>query len=261
MADNSLEAYSWFSGDLAFSPPQMNAAGALGFYLDSGSLVDLSYLGAFVTNPISLTARHPAQGKCCEVFPGGFLLHTGYPNPGLQVALRRYAARWQRSRLPVIVHLLVQPKDDLASMVQSLEGMEGLVGIEISLPADVGPDLVRNAASASFGKLPVIVRLPVDRALELTSAALDGGAAAVSLGPPRGSLTGDTIHWMKGRLYGPALFPFALEVVRQLVSRSDPVIGGCGVYHQEQAFAMIGAGALAVQFDAGLWAGNFWRDK
>lgn len=261
MSDETLDDFSWSAGDLLFSPPHLNAAGAMGFYLDSGSLVDLGILGAFVTNPISLSPRHPAQGRCCQVYPGGFLLHTGYPNPGLRRALQRYAARWERSLLPVIVHLMVQPQENLACMVQSLEGVEGLAGIEISLPLDAGPDLVRSAASASFGKLPVIVRLPVDRALELASAALDGGAAAVSLGPPRGALPGEGDHRISGRLYGPALFPFALEVVHQLVRRNDPVIGAGGVYHQEQAASMIKAGAMAVQFDGGLWSGNFWREK
>jgi dihydroorotate dehydrogenase len=261
MLDETLDDFSWSPGDLIFSPPYLNAAGAMGFCLDSGSLVDLEILGGFVTNPISLSARHPAQGRRCQVFPGGFLLHTGQPNPGLRRALHRYAARWERSLLPVIVHLMVQPQENLTSMVQSLEGVEGLAGIEISLPIDADQEMVRNAASACFGKLPVIVRLPVDRALELASAALDGGAAVVSLGHPRGALPGEGDHRISGRLYGPALFPFALEVVHQLVKRNDPVIGAGGVYHLDQAALMIKVGAVAVQFDAGLWSGNFWREK
>ena len=49
------------------TPPLMNAAGSLGFAPDMRTPVDMSKLGAFITNPISLGPRSPAQGKR---FPG-----------------------------------------------------------------------------------------------------------------------------------------------------------------------------------------------
>ncbi len=49
--------------DLAFDPPIMNAAGSLGFFPDFHSSIDWSSLGAFVTNPVSLTPRTPAHGR------------------------------------------------------------------------------------------------------------------------------------------------------------------------------------------------------
>jgi dihydroorotate dehydrogenase len=42
-----------------------------------------------------------------------------------------------------------------------------------------------------------------------------------------------------------------------LAGAGVPVIGGGGVYKQEQVEAMKEAGALAVQLDAVLWRGGF----
>src|SRR4030043_761294 len=92
--------------DLAIDPPLMNAAGSLGFSPDLYSPMDWSRMGAFVTNPISLMPRTPARGKRFIAYPGGFLLHTGFPNPGLSHVLRRYAAQWSRSTIQGMVHPL-----------------------------------------------------------------------------------------------------------------------------------------------------------
>src|SRR5512137_2198012 len=119
--------------DLAIVPPLMNAAGSLGFSPDLHSPVDWSKLGAFVTNPVSLLPRTPARGSRYVSYPGGFLLHTGFPNPGLAQVLRRYARHWGGSPIPVIVHLLAQNVDEVTQMARRLEPAEGLAGLEVGL--------------------------------------------------------------------------------------------------------------------------------
>jgi dihydroorotate dehydrogenase len=86
---------------------------------------------------------------------------------------------------------------------------------------------------------------------------IEAGAAAVSLSAPRGSLNTDNWQLITGRLYGPSLFPQALETVRQLAKAGVPIIGGGGVYKREQVEVMQEAGAMAVQLDAVLWRGDF----
>jgi dihydroorotate dehydrogenase (NAD+) catalytic subunit len=86
---------------------------------------------------------------------------------------------------------------------------------------------------------------------------LDTGAAAISLGAPRGTLPGAAGKLIKGRLFGPAVFPLALEMIQRLLRLGSPVIGGGGVYTPQQAEAMLRAGAAAVQLDAVLWRGGF----
>lgn len=243
--------------DLSFHPPVMNAAGMLGFAPDLRRPVDWSSLGAFVTNPISLSRRTPAQERSCLDFPGGFLLHTGYPNPGFRAALRRYAARWGRSTLPVIVHLLAQGSAEISSFVQALERVEGVAGVELGLPPEVEKDAALDWLRLASGELATIVRVPLERALELAPALVEAGAAAVSLGARRGALPNPAGRLVEGRLYGPGIYPTALHTVHRLSRLGIPVIGAGGIYSQTQANAMLEAGAMAVQLDSVLWRGGY----
>ncbi len=218
---------------------------------------DLSGLGAFITNPISLQARTPAHGPRFLSFPGGFLLHTGYPNPGLIRAMRRYAGGWRRSPLPVLVHLLAQKAGEAAEMVRKLEGLEGVAGFEVGLPPEAGVELVQEFARATAGELPVVMRIPIDQAAGLAGGLAQARLAAVSLAPPRGALPTPEGGNVQGRLYGPALFPQALAAVQALARKGVPVIGAGGVYTPAQAEAMLQAGAIAVQLDAVLWRGGW----
>lgn len=246
-----------FKFDLSFQPPLMNAAGTLGFAPDPRGPVDLSPLGAFVTNPVSLLPRTPAQERGCLTYPGGFLLHTGYPNPGIRTVLRRCAARWERSERPIIVHVLAQHGEEVFRIIQQLEKLDNMAGVELGMPPDAAPELVSELVSAGLGERPVIARLPLERAVELACVAVEAGAAAISLGAPRGALPGSLGKLVRGRLYGPSLFPLALEIVRQVAHQGIPVIGAGGVYQRPQAEAMLRAGAAAVQLDAVLWRGGF----
>ncbi len=248
--------------DLSFDPPWMNAAGSLGFAPGRGGSLDLSRLGAFVTNPVSLEPRSPAHGTRYAAYPGGFLLHTGYPNPGLRAVLRRYSEQWGRSLIPVLVHLLCKQADELRLAVRRLEGLPGVAGIELGLPPEIEAGQALKLIQAAAGELPLIVRLPLERAVELASWLKDHDAsldelAAFSLGPPRGLLPVPDGGFAHGRLYGPAVFPLALQVVKELSLLGIPVIGAGGVYSMEQAEAMLRAGATAVQLDAVLWRGGW----
>lgn len=238
----------------------MNAAGVLGFGPDARGPVDLARLGAFVTNPISLEPHTPAAGTRCLTFPGGFLLHTGYPNPGIHTALRDWRVRWGRASLPVLVHLLAKGVDDTAYMVQRLEAVEGVAGVELGIPPDASFELARAMVQAAQGELPLVVRLPLERAMELAHAVLEAGLAVVSLGPPRGALPDRSGSLVHGRLYGPGVLPIALAAVRNLVQMGLTVIGAGGIYSLQDADSMLAAGAHAVQLDAVLWRESWLTD-
>ena len=241
--------------DLSFASPLMNAAGSLGFAPDRRSMENLPALGAFFTNPVSLAARSPARGERYLPYPGGFLLHTGYPNPGLRAVIRRYAAHWRRQELPVWVHLLAQSPDDAGQMVRLLEGLDGVAGVELGIPPDINPGAAAAFTRAAQGELPVLARLPAEQALELAEVVLSSGAAAVSLAPLRGALPLPGGGLLRGRLYGPALLPQALEAVRVLAGLGFPVVGAGGINYPEDVDAMRSAAAFAVQLDTVLWRG------
>lgn len=247
--------------DLYLEKPLMNAAGTLGFSPDFKGPLDLQSLGAFITNPISWLARTPARGERYLPFSGGFLLHSGYPNPGIKAAVKHNAPRWARSRLPIIVHLLAEDPHTLAQMVHRLEGLPGLLGIELGLPPDIEPGLAYQLATAAVGELALIVRVPFEHACganpdrSLFDALAQAGVNALSLAPPRGSLPDAHGSPVTGRLYGPAMFPQALAAVTRLSGLGLPFIAAGGVYTSQDIDTMLSAGAAAVQLDAVLWRG------
>lgn len=246
-----------FKQDLTFSTPYMNAAGTLGFAPDYRAPVPWEAFGAFVTNPLSLRARKPTAKPALVEYPGGFLLHTGLPNPGLPAAIKKYARRWADSRLPVIVHLMADRPDETMRMVGSLEGRENIAAVELGFAPLLADDIILLTIEMCLGELPLIVHLPTEQLLSLGPRAIQEGAAAVSLAAPRGMLATNNGKLTAGRLSGPALFPQALLTVRDATRAGMPVIGAGGVGTKENADAMLSVGALAVQVDESLWRGDF----
>jgi dihydroorotate dehydrogenase (NAD+) catalytic subunit len=239
--------------DLSLKNPYLNAAGSLGFAPDSRGPIDLRNIGAFVTNPVSLSRRVPASGTRFIPFPGGFLLHTGFPNPGIGPTIQRFAQRWQESDVPVIVHLLAQEPQEISQMVVRLESLEGVTGIEIGIPPDADANGLLALVEAAIGELPVIVRLPFESTVHLAALLVDLPISAVSLSPPRGTLPDHEGKVITGRLYGPAIFPLAMATIQTMIATGLPVIGSGGVYQHQEAELMLAAGVIGVQLDTVFW--------
>jgi len=248
-----------FKNDLTFRSPLMNAAGMLGFAPDpraaDNSFPEGAWVnpGAFVTNPTSLRSRQPSAEPGLIEYPGGLLLHTGLPNPGLSSVIKKYSRSWATAQLPIIVHLMADRPDETARMVRSLEGLENIAAIELGFAPLLAPDIILMAVDMSLGELPVIANLPFEQVLSLGPQLIQRGAAALSFAAPRGALPGAADMVTSGRLYGPALFPQSLSLLCSVTRLGLPVIGGVGVYNREQAAVMLDCGALAVQLDTLLW--------
>ena len=250
--------------DIYFSKPLMNAAGSLGFTPDTRTGISLEPFGAFVTNPFSLRPRLPATKPEVVEYPGGFLLHTGLPNPGLNAGLKKYSAKWSRADLPIIVHLMADRPEETQRMVRELESQENVMAAELGFAPLLADDIILLTLEMCVGELPLIFSLPVEQVLSLGPRLIQGGAQAISIAAPRGALPltpnpspdgrGELIT---GRLYGPSLFPQTLETVHSAARIGLPVIGSGGVWSKENADATLSAGALAVQVDAALWNPNF----
>lgn len=238
--------------DLAFKKPLMNEAGTLGFAPDPRAPIDWNAFGAFITNPVSMRPRLAATRPCVIEYPGGFLLHTGLPNPGFRRVLQEHGRAWARSQLPVIVHLMADRPEETRDMVRALEGRENILAVELGFAPLLADDLVFLAVEMSAGELPLIIKLPPDQLLRLGPRLLELGAAAVSIGAPHGSLPAEGT-FVGGRLYGPALYPASLDLVRAAARIGIPVIGSEGVFSSASTTSMLAAGALAVQLDAVLW--------
>jgi dihydroorotate dehydrogenase (NAD+) catalytic subunit len=244
---------------LTLANPAMPAAGTFGFGGEYNHLVPVDRLGAVVTNPVTWAARKPASGPRVVPVPGGVLLHTGLPNPGVKRVIRRYGPAWAASPVPVIVHVVATGPDDVYRCCAALDPVEAVSGIELGLHDQVSEDEIFQTleAAADATLLPCIVRLPLLRADELAGAAQEAGACAVTIGaPPRGTArdpaTGTLVG---GRLYGPWIKALALRAVGRVASRLRiPVIGCGGIHERQDARDFIeGARAAAVQVDSALW--------
>ena len=237
--------------DLYFSKPLMNAAGSLGFAPDTRVGIALDSFGAFVTNPFSLRPRLPAAKPALVEHHGGFLVHTGLPNPGFTAGLKKYSAKWTRSDLPVIVHLMADRPEETQRMVRMLESQENVMAAELGFAPLLANDIILMTLEMCLGEVPLIFSLPVEQVLSLGPRLMQEGAQAISIAAPRGALITD--HLVTGRLYGPSLFPQTLETVYSAAKIGLPIIGAGGVWTKENANAMLSVGALAVQVDAALW--------
>ena len=253
--------------DLYFSKPIMNASGSLGFAPDSRAGVALDSFGAFVTNPFSLRPRLPAAKPELIEYTGGFLLHTGLPNPGLRAGIKKYASRWDKSDMPIIIHLMADRPEETQRMVRMLESQENVMATELGFAPLLANDIIMLTLEMCLGEVPLIFSLPVDQVLSLGPRLIQEGAQAISISAPHGALPltpspspKERGELITGRLYGPSLFPQTLETVYSAAKLGLPIVGAGGVWNKENAEAMLSAGALAVQVDAALWGFN-WQNQ
>jgi dihydroorotate dehydrogenase len=241
--------------ELTFDPPWTNASGILGFSAEALALIDHSLLGGFVTNPVSLHRREPASGPRFVPTPGGFVLHTGLPNPGLRQCIRRHRQRWASMSRPVVVHLIADHPEELERMVETLESVDEVSGVEVGVQVDDPGRIAGLVGAAASGELPVLARLPSDARDAAASAAFEAGAVGISLAPPRAAIPGPSGISVRGRLYGPTVLPTALEALARLRAAGveGPILVAGGIYLRRDLRAMFAAGASGVQLDSVLW--------
>ncbi len=232
--------------------PFMNASGFFGYTPPAASVLT-EKLGAFVTAPISLAKRTPARNRCLVEYPGGFLLHTALPNDGFNRILKQYAQKWSGLKYPVWPHLLPQNASDCRQMVRTLEDMENIGALQISLPEDAAPGLVEEWLEAAVGELPLYVCAPFSSTWQNWLSVFNlYNVSGIVLSAPRGCLYHNGAL-VRGRLYGASLFPQMLEVLHKNRDCGIPLIAGSGIFNFGQAELALQSGASAVQFDACLW--------
>ncbi|MBN1219528.1 MAG: nitronate monooxygenase [Anaerolineae bacterium] len=243
---------------LTLSNPVMIAAGFNGYGSAYHPLIELSVFGALVTNPITLRPRRGSPQPRLQETTAGFVLDTGSQNPGVKKIIREYSRIWRGLDVPVIAHLPAEEPDDLFRTARALDSTEAIAAIELGLPPQTTlRDIEHWLRALREGcMLPLLVKLPLETAVELSVAVARGGADALVIGsPPWGTATGSSRGEMvDGYLYGPALHSLALHRVRVISELVDvPLVAGGGIHSLADAQAFLTAGAAAVQIDSLLW--------
>jgi dihydroorotate dehydrogenase len=159
----------------------------------------------------------------------------------------------------VILHLLLEDIYQTQQMIMALENTTGVAGIEIGMPPDLDPALVEQVSELISSELPLILRLPFEKADQLSGIAgqaFHTSFIALSVAPPRGMLIDANGIPVGGRLYGPALYTQTLALTSKLVASGIPIIIGGGIYYRSQVEELLEMGATAVLLDAILWRGG-----
>ena len=240
--------------ELILSASWMNSAGILGFGSEARQLLAIDRLGAFVTAPISLRPRTPANVPRLVDLPGSFLLHTGLPNAGLRRTLQQELPFWSQLKIPLILHLMISDPAEVREAGPLLENVERIDALELGLEHTSAETVGAIIQAAIQLQLPFLLRLPFDSPRDLFETASSAGAHAIVIGPPRGCARSVQGELVSGRLYGPALFPMVLEKLARLRPNIGcSLIAGSGLFTHADIETALQAGADAVQLDTVLW--------
>ncbi|HEL2054801.1 TPA: dihydroorotate dehydrogenase [Streptococcus suis] len=258
--------------------PIIPASGCFGFGQEYADYYDLNQLGSIM---IKATTRHPRYGnvtpRVAET-PAGMLNAIGLQNPGVDAVLSEKLP-WLEQHfpdLPIIANVAGFSNEEYAYVAGKISQAPNVKAIELNISCpnvDHGnnglligqvPELAYDAVKAAVetSSVPVYVKLTPSVAdiTLLAKAAEDAGASGLTM---INTLVGMRFNLKNrqpilangtGGMSGPAVFPVALKLIRQVAQMTTlPIIGMGGVDSADKALEMMIAGASAI----GVGTANF----
>lgn len=258
--------------------PIIPASGCFGFGQEYAKYYDLDKLGSIMIKATTKDARFGNPTPRVAETPSGMLNAIGLQNPGVDVVLSKKLP-WLAEHfpeLPIIANVAGFSNDEYAYVSKKISKAPNVKAIELNISCpnvDHGnhglligqvPELAYAAVKASVenSDVPVYVKLTPSVA-DITTV-----AKAVEEAGATGFTMINTLVGMRfdlktrkpiiangtGGMSGPAVFPVALKLIRQVAQSSDlPIIGMGGVDSAEAAIEMMIAGASAI----GVGTANF----
>lgn len=263
---------------LELKTPIIPASGCFGFGQEYAKYYDLNKLGSIM---IKATTQHPRFGnptpRVAET-PSGMLNAIGLQNPGVEVVLTEKLP-WLAEHfpdLPIIANVAGFSNDEYAYVSEKISQAPNVKAIELNISC---PNVDHGNAGLLIGQVPELAYAAVKASVEnsavpvyvkLTPSVAD--ITTVAKAVEEAGATGFTmINTLVGTRYdlktrqpiiangqggmsGPAVFPVALKLIRQVaLSTALPIIGMGGVDSAEAAIEMMIAGASAI----GVGTANF----
>lgn len=258
--------------------PIIPASGCFGFGQEYAKYYDLDKLGSIMIKATTKEARFGNPTPRVAETPSGMLNAIGLQNPGVDVVLAEKLP-WLAENfptLPIIANVAGFSNDEYAYVSEKISKAPNVKAIELNISCpnvDHGnhglligqvPELAYAAVKASveYSEVPVYVKLTPSVA-DITTV-----AKAVEEAGATGFTMINTLVGMRfdlqsrqpiiangtGGMSGPAVFPVALKLIRQVAQSTDlPIIGMGGVDSAESAIEMMIAGASAI----GVGTANF----
>lgn len=258
--------------------PIIPASGCFGFGQEYADYYDLNQLGSIM---IKATTRHARYGNATPRVaetPAGMLNAIGLQNPGVDAVLSEKLP-WLAQHypdLPIIANVAGFSNEEYAYVSGKISKVPNVKAIELNISCpnvDHGnnglligqvPELAYQAVKAAVeaSSVPVYVKLTPSVAdiTLLAKAAEDAGATGLTM---INTLVGMRFNLKTrqpilangtGGMSGPAVFPVALKLIRQVAQTTNlPIIGMGGVDSADKALEMMIAGASAI----GVGTANF----
>ncbi len=256
-------------GPLELANPILTASGTFGYGLEFTDFVDLAAIGGLCTKGLSLKphAGNPPP-RICET-PAGMLNAIGLQNVGIEAFLSEKLPKLRALGATVIANVWGDLEEDYVTVVQALEGAEGIAAVELNISCPNvrqggmlfgnSPPLTRSlvAKVRAATKRPLVVKLSPNAPdlVESARAAREGGADILSLVNTFVGMVIDPetakprISFGTGGLSGPAIRPIAVRMVYQVARALPgvPLMGIGGIAELSDVLEFLAAGASAVQ--------------
>jgi dihydroorotate dehydrogenase (NAD+) catalytic subunit len=250
-----------------FRNPVITASGTFGFGKEYSEFYSLSELGGISCKGLTLEERPGNPPPRVAETPGGMLNSVGLQNPGAERFLAEDLPWLKVQGTVVIANIAGRSPEDYCALAERLSDTAvDIVELNISCPnvKEGGVQFGTTCAGAEsitaevrkHCRKPLMVKLSPNVAdiAEIAAAVEGAGADALSL---INTLTGMRIDIRTrrpilrnntGGLSGPAVFPVAVRMVRQVYNRVKvPIVGMGGISKWQDAVEMMLAGAAAVQ--------------
>lgn len=248
--------------------PVIAASGTFGYGMEYNEFYPVSRLGGISCKGTTLEERAGNPPSRIAETPAGMLNSVGLQNPGVDAFLATYLPWLKQQDTAVIANIAGRSVEEYAAMAEKLDGSGvDILEVNISCPnvkaggVNFGTSctdaaLVTREVKRHAPHVPVMVKLTpnVTDIGEIAAAVEAAGADALSL---INTLTGmridirtrrPVLYNNTGGLSGPAVFPVAVRMVRDVCRRVRvPVVGMGGIATAEDAAEMMIAGAAAVQ--------------
>ncbi|WP_270661559.1 dihydroorotate dehydrogenase [Streptococcus anginosus] len=263
---------------LELKNPIIPASGCFGFGQEYAKYYDLDVLGSIMIKASTQNPRFGNPTPRVAETPAGMLNAIGLQNPGVDVVLAEKLP-WLAQHypnLPIIANVAGFSNAEYAFVAGKISQAPNVKAIELNISCpnvDHGngglfigqvPDLAYEAAKAAVdvSEVPVYVKLTPSVA-DITQIAIAVEAAGATGFTMINTLVGMRFDLKSrkpiiangtGGMSGPAVFPVALKLIRQVAQSSSlPIIGMGGVDSAEAAIEMFIAGASAI----GVGTANF----
>lgn len=258
--------------------PIIPASGCFGFGQEYAKYYDLDLLGSIMIKATTAEPRFGNPTPRVAETPAGMLNAIGLQNPGVDVVLTEKLP-WLAQHypdLPIIANVAGFSNEEYATVSGKISQAPNVKAIELNISCpnvDHGnnglligqvPELAYAAVKAAVeaSSVPVYVKLTPSVAdiTQVAKAAEDAGATGLTM---INTLVGMRFDLKTGKpiiangtggMSGPAVFPVALKLIRQVAQSTKlPIIGMGGVDSAEAAIEMMIAGASAI----GVGTANF----